>query len=84
MYVVEDETFRQARSILAALAKELTAREESGSDSPIDLTELIRRSAEADLPADGEAAYVAAVARSLERLFPIEEMFPRKRRARDR
>ena len=83
MYAVEDETFRQARSILSALAKELTDREDSGSDSPIDLTELIRRSAEADLPAGGEAAYVAAVARSLERLFPIEELFPRRRRPRD-
>ncbi len=83
MYLVEDETFRQARSILSALAKELTDREDSGSDSPIDLPALIQGSAGVDLPADGEAAYVAAVARSLERLFPIEEMFPRKRRARD-
>ena len=83
MYIVEDETFRQARSILAALARELTAREESGSGSPIDLLALIQRSAEAALPVGGEAAYVAAVARSLERHFPIEELFPRKRRARD-
>ena len=84
MYIVEDETFRQARSILAALAKELTDRDESGSDSPIDVTELIRRSAEADLPAGGEAAYVSSVSAALERLFPIEELFPRKRRARDK
>ncbi len=84
MYVVEDETFRRARSILSALAKELTEREESAVTSLIDLTGLIRRSAGADLPAGGEPAYIAAIARSLERLFPIEEMFPRKRRARDR
>jgi len=84
MYIVEDETFRQARSILAALAKELTAREESGSGSPIDVHALIRRSAEADLPAGGEAAYVSSVSAALERLFPIEELFPRKRRARDK
>jgi hypothetical protein len=83
MYVVEDETFRQARSILSALAEELTGGAESGSRQPIDLQELIRRSAEVDLPAGGEAAYLASVARSLERLFPIEELFPRKRRPRD-
>ena len=84
MYVVEDETFRQARSILAALAKGLTAREESGAGSPIDVHALIRRSAGVDLPAGGEAAYVSSVSAALERLFPIEELFPRKRRARDK
>jgi len=84
MYLVEDETFRQARSILAALAKELTAREESGSGSPIDVLALIQRSAGVDLPAGGEAAYVSSVSAALERLFPIEELFPRKRRARDK
>jgi hypothetical protein len=84
MYIVEDETFRQARSILAALARELTAREESGSGSPIDLLALIQRSAGVDLPAGGEAAYVSSVSAALERLFPIEELFPRKRRARDK
>jgi hypothetical protein len=83
MYVVEDETFRQARSILSALAKELTAEAESGSRQLIDLQELIRRSAEVDLPAGGEAAYLASVAGSLERLFAIEELFPRKRRPRE-
>ncbi len=83
MYLVEDETFRQARSILSALAKELTDREESGSDSPIDLPALIRRSAGVDLPAGGEAAYLSSVAETLERLFPIEELFPRRRRPRD-
>lgn len=83
MYVVEDETFRQARSILSSLAKELTDEEESGSRHPIDLQELIRRSAEVDLPAGGEAEYLSSVAGSLERMFPIEELFPRKRRARD-
>jgi len=84
MYIVEDETFRQARSILAALARELTAREESGSGSPIDVLALIQRSAGVDLPAGGEAAYVSSVSAALERLFPIEELFPRKRRARDK
>jgi len=84
MYVVEDETFRQARAILSALAKELTAREESGSGFPLDLRALIRRSAGVDLPAGGEAAYVSSVSAALERLFPIEELFPRKRRARDK
>ena len=84
MYIVEDETFRQARSILSALAKGLTEGEDSESGSPIDVHALIRRSAEADLPAGGEAAYVSSVAETLERLFPIEELFPRKRRARDK
>ena len=84
MYVVEDETFRQARAILSALAKELTEGEDSGSDSPIDLQALIQRSAGVDLPAGGEAAYVSSVSAALERLFPIEELFPRKRRARDK
>ena len=84
MYIVEDETFRQARSILSALAKGLTEGEDSESGSPIDVHALIRRSAEADLPAGGEAAYVSSVAETLERLFPMEELFPRKRRARDK
>ena len=84
MYVVEDETFRQARAILSALAKELTAREDSGSGSPIDLLALIRRSAGVDLPAGGEAVYLSSVSAALERLFPIEELFPRKRSARDK
>ena len=58
MYIVEDETFRQARAILSALAKELTDPEDSGSGSPIDVQALIQRSASVDLPAGGEAAYV--------------------------
>ncbi|MDH4333717.1 MAG: hypothetical protein OEW24_00385 [Chloroflexota bacterium] len=83
MYVVEDETFRQARSILSALAKELTDREESGSSLPTDLVAVIRRSAQGDLPVGAEAAYVSSLSAALERLFPIEELFPRRRRARD-
>lgn len=83
MYLVEDETFRQARSILSVLAKELTDREKFGSAVPIDLPALIRRSAGVDLPAGGEAAYLSSVAETLERLFPIEELFPRRRRPRD-
>lgn len=83
MYVVEDETFRQARALLSALATELRDHDPSGADAPIDLQALIRRSAGGDLSAGGEAAYVASIARSLERLFPVEELFPRRRRARD-
>ncbi len=84
MYVVDDVTFRQARSIIISLAQELSGQEGSRSAAPVDLRELVRQSAELDLPAGGEAAYLSAVAGSLERLFPIEELFPRKRRPRDR
>jgi hypothetical protein len=82
MYAVEDATFRRARSLVAALAQELSALEESGSRSAADLRELVRRSADSELPKDGEAAYVAGLAADLARLFSVEEMFPRKRRAR--
>ena len=82
MYVVDDETFLRARPILAALAREMTEQSESGVRRPVDLRELVRRSAPADLPDDGEAAYVRSIADRLERTFPIEELFPRKRRTR--
>jgi hypothetical protein len=83
MYAVEDETFTRARSIVTALANELTAQQASGSGSLADLGDLVRRSADVDLPTGGEAAYLAALADNLARLFSIDEMFPRKRRARE-
>jgi hypothetical protein len=84
MYVVEDETFRQARAIISALARELAEQEASRFGRPVDLRKLIRHSASAELPVGGEAEYLSAIADKLEKTFPIEEMFPRKRRARDR
>lgn len=83
MYAVEDETFQQARSILSTLARELTGQEASGSRRPVDLQQLVRRSADVEVPNDGEAAYASSIADSLERMFPIDELFPRKRGARD-
>jgi hypothetical protein len=83
MYAVEDETFQRARSLVSTLAKELAGQKGSGSKSSVDLWELVRRSAAADLPEGGESDYVVAIADSLARLFPIEKLFPRKRRARD-
>jgi len=81
MYAVEDGTFHRARSILSVVAKELAGQEASGSRRPVDLRKLIRRSASVELPEAGEAAYVSTIAADLARLFPIEELFPRKRRA---
>jgi len=81
MYSVEDETFQGARSILSSLARELTGQKESGIQRPVDLQELVRRSAHVDLPEDGEAAYIRSIADRLERTYPIDELFPRKRRA---
>jgi len=82
MYIVEDETFLRARSILSALAMELTGQHEPGSGGPVDLRGLVRRSARIDLPEGGETDYLASIADKLERTFPIDELFPRKRRAR--
>jgi hypothetical protein len=84
MYTVEDEIFQQARSVLVVLAHELDAQQAAGSRRPVDLHDLVRRSADAALPADGEAAYLRAVADQLQRCFPISELFPRKRRFGDR
>jgi hypothetical protein len=81
MYVVEDETFQRARAVLSALARELNGQKEAGIRRPADLHELVRRSTDVDLPEDGEADYLHAIADKLERTFPIEELFPRKRRA---
>jgi hypothetical protein len=83
MYAVEDETFQRARSILSSLAEELTSQEEAGSRRPVDLHQLVRQSASGELPVGSEAGYLADLAGQLQRLFSIEEMFPRKRRARD-
>jgi len=80
MYIVEDELFRRARSILSVLASELTSQPESATRRPVDLGDLVRRSADVDLPEDGEADYLRAIAGELERMFPIEDLFPRKRR----
>ena len=77
MYAVEDETFRRARSVISALAMELNDQKESGVTRPIDLHDLVRQSA-GELAEGGEAEYLSSVAGELARMFPIEEMFPRK------
>ena len=83
MYVMDDETFQRARSIVSSLAKEFAGQTESGIGRPVDLRELVRRSALVDLPEDGEAGYLSSVAAKLEKMYPIGELFPRKpRRAR--
>lgn len=83
MYTVEDETFVQARAILSCLARELDAQQASGSRREVDLHALIRRAATGDLEAGGEARYLHGIAENLDRTFPISELFPRKRRARN-
>jgi hypothetical protein len=83
MYVVEDETFRQARSIVTALARELAEQEASRFGRPVGLRKLIRHAASTELPVGGEGQYLSAIADKLEKTFPIEELFPRKPRARD-
>ena len=83
MYAVEDKTFQQARLVVTALARELSGQSASGSRHAVDLQELVRRSADVDFPENGEADYLSSLATDLGRLFPIEELFPRKRRARD-
>lgn len=80
MYTVEDETFRRARAIISALSKELSSQRESGSPHPVDLQELVRRTATAGLQEGGEADYLSAIADRLEKSFPIEELFPRRRK----
>ena len=80
MYPVEDETFRQARAIVSALAAELSGSRESRSGHPADLRELVR-SAAPTVPAGAEVAFVSALAERLAKTFPVEELFPRKRRA---
>jgi hypothetical protein len=77
MYTVEDETFRQARAIVSAVAAELSGQHES--EAPVDLRALIRSAAPA-VRVGEETEYVRAIAEKLEKTFPIEELFPRKRR----
>lgn len=80
MYTVEDETFRQARAIVSALASELVGQRESGSSHRVDLRDLIRSAAVGVAPGN-EAEYVRVIADKLEKSFPIDELFPRRRRA---
>ena len=80
MYAVEDETFRRARSVLSALARELNDQHDAGVRRPVDVQGLVRQSA-GDLQENGEASYLSSIADDLARLFPIDELFPRKRRA---
>ena len=81
MYAVDDETFLRARAILSALAAELLAQQTSGAQRPVDAHALIHRSTGETIPEGAEQAYLAAIADRLERIFPIEELFPRKRRS---
>ncbi len=81
MYTVGDETFVQARAVLSSLARELDAQQASGSHHPVDLYELIRRAAPAGLEVGGEVAHLHSIADKLAKSFPIEELFPRRRRA---
>ena len=81
MYTVEDETFVQARAIISALASELMGQHESGSSHPVDLDELVRTAADS-LPPGNEAEYARGIADRLEKSYPINELFPRRRRAR--
>jgi hypothetical protein len=81
MYTVEDETFVQARAILSSVARELDAQQLSGTQHAVDLHELIRGAAPADLEPGGEAGYLRSIATRLEKSFPIAELFPRRRRA---
>jgi predicted Ser/Thr protein kinase len=81
MYTVEDETFERARFILSTLAREISGQHKSGIRRPVDLHELVRRSAQTHLPEDGEADYLNSIADRLERSYPIDQLFPRRRRS---
>lgn len=70
MYAVDDEIFEQARAIVVALAGELDAQAPAVRHA-VDLDDLVRRSAPMGLH---------ALADRLQKTFPIEELFPRKRR----
>ena len=83
MYTVEDDLFQRARSIISSLARELTAQQASGSTSPLDLRDLVRRSTNGELPPGGEVDYLQSIADGLARSFPISELFPRRLRARN-
>jgi hypothetical protein len=83
MYLVEDETFQQARSIVTALAKELAEQEVLRFGRPVDLRKVIRHAAGPDLPAGGEAEFLSAIADKLEKTFTAGALFPHKRGSRD-
>jgi hypothetical protein len=83
MYTVEDETFVQARDILSSVARELDAQRLSGTRHAVDLHELIRSASPAGLEPGDEADYAHGIADRLEKSFPMAELFPRKRRARN-
>ena len=83
MYTVEDETFVQARAILSSVARELDAQRLSGAWHAVDLHQLIRSAAPAGLEPGHEAEYALRIAERLEKSFPIAELFPRRRRARN-
>jgi hypothetical protein len=78
MYLVEDEPFQQARSIISALAKELGEQEASRFGRPVDLRKVIRHSAGADLPVGGEGEFLSAIAERLEKSYPFEALLPRE------
>ena len=84
MYLVEDETFEQARSIVSLLAKELAEQGVSRFGRPVDIRKLIRHSALRELPVGGEAEYLSAVAEKLEKTFTAEALFPHKHGGPDR
>jgi hypothetical protein len=79
MYTVEDDLFQRARSVISALARELSGQQESGVRRPVDLRDLVRHAAAMELPEGGEADYLHAIADRLEKSFPIAELFPRRR-----
>lgn len=81
MYAVDDEVFQQARAIVVTLAGELEAQRASGSRQAVDLHDLVRRSAPVAAPPDDEVAYLGALAERMQKTFPVEELFPRRRRA---
>jgi hypothetical protein len=76
MYLVEDETLRQARSLVSMLAKELAEQEASRFGRPVDLRKLVRHAAIGELPIGGEGEYLTAIADELEKSRPVEALIP--------
>jgi hypothetical protein len=76
MYLVEDDTLRQARSLVSMLAKELAEQEASRFGRPIDLRKLVRHAAIGELPVGGEGEYLTAIADELEKSLPVEGLLP--------
>jgi hypothetical protein len=83
MYAVEDDLFQGARSIVTTLSRELIGQQAAGVRRPVDIRDLVRRSATVELAEGGEAEYLGSLADRLEKSFPIAELFPRRRRGRD-